>query len=82
METKKPTHEVKVGRAKATIWTNETERGKRYSVTLGRLYKPEKGTWKTSASLDRDDLLNAAKALDLAHSWVISQASEEAGREG
>lgn len=79
METKKPAHEVRIGRAKATIWPNQTEKGTRYSVSLGRLYKPEDGPWQTSRSLDRDDLLNAAKAIDLAHTWIISQASEEAG---
>lgn len=77
MTNNKPCHEVKVGRVKASIWENETKQGRRYSVTVGRLYKPEDGTWKTSASLDRDDLLPAAKAMDLAHSWVISQVSEQ-----
>ena len=76
MTNNKPCHEVKIGRAKASIWANETKQGRRYSVTIGRLYKLDDGAWKTSNTLDRGDLLSAAKALDLAHTWVISQASE------
>lgn len=79
MANNRPTHEVKIGRVKASIWANGSERGTRYSVTVGRLYKPEDGPWKTSTSLDRDDLLQAAKALDLAHTWITSQASDEPG---
>ena len=81
MEKKKPAHQVRVGLAKASIWANDTENGTRYSVTLGKLYKPADESWKTTSSLDRDDLLNAAKALDLAHTWIIEQAPTGAGRE-
>jgi hypothetical protein len=82
MTNNKPVHDVKIGRVKASIWANQTKQGTRYSVTIGRLFKPEDGPWKTSPSLDRDDLLAAAKALDSAHSWVIAQpAQSQTGQE-
>lgn len=72
--TNKPVYEIRYGAVKATIWVNETSVGPRHNVTLGRLYKDGDEQWRTSDSLGRDDLLTAAKVLDLAHSWIYSQA--------
>lgn len=66
----RPVHELRLGAIKATIWGNETATGPRHNVTLGRLYKDANEEWKTSDSLGRDDLLLAAKVLDLAHTWI------------
>jgi hypothetical protein len=65
-----PAHEIRLGSIKATLWLNETSAGPRYNVTIGRLYKDANDAWRTSESLGRDDLLLAAKVLDLAHSWL------------
>ena len=74
----KPAHEIRIASIKATIWENETEEGVRYNTSITRIYrvkdaersgKNDKG-WRDTASLGRDDLLTAAKVLDLAHSWV------------
>lgn len=75
----RPAQEIRLGYIKATIWANRTEDGPvRYNVQLRRLYKEEpEGEWKTSDSFSRDDLLIAAKALDMAHSWIHEQAKEE-----
>ena len=62
---KKPVHEIRFGRIKATIWANEGESGVRHSVQLRRLYK-DGDDWKTTDSFDRDDLLLVAKVADLA----------------
>ena len=70
----RPVHELRMGAIKATIWSNETTAGPRHNVTVGRLYKDSNDEWKTSDSLGRDDLLLAAKVLDLAHSWIHEQA--------
>jgi hypothetical protein len=82
MEKKtRPAHEVKLGRVRAAIWPNETKNGTRYGVTVGRLYKTEEGGWRTSTSLDLEDLLLAAKALNEADTWIREQAlaKSEAG---
>jgi hypothetical protein len=37
---KKPIHEIRLGAIRASIWSNENLDGsRRYTVTLGRLYK-------------------------------------------
>lgn len=76
----KPTHEIRLGAIKAAIWKNQTKVGVRYSVTVARLYKDGE-KWEQTASFGRDDLLLAAKVLDLAHSWVFQQSEAESAEE-
>ena len=38
-EKKRPVHEVRLGRIRAAIWENSTEKGVRHNVTISRLYK-------------------------------------------
>ena len=73
MAKQQPTHEIRLGRVKATIWENQTEQGTRYNVTLARLYK-DGDQWKQSASFGRDDLPLVAKVADLVHLWIYEQA--------
>ena len=72
--SKKPVHEVRLGRIKAAIWENETQNGTRHNVTVTRLYK-DGDEWKDSASFGRDDLPLLAKVADQVHSWIFQQAS-------
>jgi len=67
---KKPVHEIRIGRIKATIWENETQNGTRHNVTVSRLYK-DGDEWKDSASFGRDDLPLVAKVADHAHSYIF-----------
>lgn len=73
MTKAKPVHEVRLGSVKAAIWQNDTANGKRYSVTVSRLYK-DGDEWKRSDSFGRDDLPLLAKVVDRAHSWVFENA--------
>ena len=68
----KPIHEIRLGLIKAAIWHNLTRAGERHNVTLTRLFR-NGDTWKESNHFGRDDLLLAAKVLDLAHSWIYQQ---------
>ena len=68
----KPVHEIRLGLIKAAIWHNLTRAGERHNVTLTRLFR-NGDTWKESNHFGRDDLLLAAKVLDLAHSWIYQQ---------
>ncbi|MCA9148128.1 MAG: hypothetical protein KDA92_02450 [Planctomycetales bacterium] len=72
--SKKPVHEIRLGRVRAAIWENETTNGSRYNVTVSRLYKDGE-SWKDSNSLGRDDLPLAAKVLDSCHSWIFARYS-------
>jgi hypothetical protein len=65
MATKqKPISEVRIGTVKAAIWQNDTESGARYNVTFQRLYRGDEGTWQSTDSFGRDDLLVLAKVAD------------------
>jgi len=78
-ERQRPVHEVRLGRIKAAIWANSTEKGVRYSTTLTRLYKDqEDGEWQTSTSFGRDDLLLVAQVCELAIVWICHQGQESA----
>ena len=76
--SKKPVHEVRLGRIKAAIWENETQNGTLHNVTLSRLYK-DGDQWKDSASFGRDDLPLVSKVADLCHTWIFQHKREDAG---
>jgi len=70
MGKKQPTHEIKLGSIRATIWANDTEdRETWFNVTISRLYKSN-DEWKDTTSFRRDDLPIVVKALDMAYSWI------------
>ena len=73
-EMSKPAHEIRLGAIKVAIWANETDRGKRYSVSPARLYK-DGDDWKSTQTFGRDDLLVLAKVLDMAHTWIHENQS-------
>ena len=61
----------------AAIWRNQTAKGSMYSVTVVRSYK-EGEAWRESQSLGYDDLMNVAKLLHDAHSWISAERAREA----
>ena len=65
----KPTHEVKAGSVRATIWPNETDTGTRFNVTLSRLYRSGE-SWKSSSSFGARDLGDVTRASVLAEAWI------------
>jgi hypothetical protein len=74
MSSKKPIHEIRLGRIKAAVWENETDNGIRYGVTLTRLYKNGKDEWKDSSSFGRDDLPLVEKVCHMTHLWIFSHS--------
>ncbi len=71
--TKKPVHEIRLGRVRAAIWENDTKNGSMHNVTLTRLYKDDNDNWADSTSFGRDDLPLLAKVSDQAHTWIFTQ---------
>jgi len=67
----KPVARINLYPVSVSIWANRTEKGIRYSVTIASRYKDAGGKWKNSVSLSENELLLAAKALDLAHSEIL-----------
>lgn len=82
-DNKRPVHEITLYPVRVSIWENESDDHRTfYSTTLSRLYK-HKGQWCSTQSLNAEDLLVAAKALNAADSWIREQfqASREERRE-
>lgn len=75
--TRRPVHEVRMGRIKAAIWENKTEQGMRHNVSITRIYK-DGNTWKDSTSFGRDDLPLVTKIADVAHMWIYANATSNA----
>lgn len=73
MSGQRPNHEIKLGRIRASIWTNNGEHGPTYSTKFSKLFKDDAGQWKDTDSFSRDDLLLLAKAADQAHSLILEQ---------
>ncbi len=70
MATKKPVHEIRLGKIRAAIWGNgNRESAIWFTVTVTRLYKDDEG-WKDSVSFCRDDLPVVSKLMDLAFAWI------------
>lgn len=76
MTNNKPAYEVRLGRVKATVWANTSEKGTWHNVTLSRSYRDGKD-WKESNSFGRDDLLVLAKVLDQAHTLIALDGRPE-----
>jgi len=72
-ETKKnaPVAKVSVGLQTASIFKNESEGRAFYNVSFDRRYRTADGSWKSTSSYGRDDLLALAKLADLAHTKVL-----------
>jgi hypothetical protein len=84
MSAKRPAHEIRFGLIKCAIWHNMTRSGGRYNVTLTRLFR-NGDIWQESAHFGREDLLTAAKVLDVVHTSIHQQGrydSSEGATEG
>lgn len=74
--SKQPSHVVRFGLIKASVWKNQTSAGDRYSITVVRLYK-NGDVWKESTRFGRDDLPLVAKVCDLAHTWAYEDGQRD-----
>jgi len=71
-EAKKgPAEKIRVGSTTASIWENTKDGKTFYNVSFERRYKQGE-EWKSSDSYGPGDLLELAKAADLAHSRIIA----------
>jgi hypothetical protein len=66
-----PVAKIKVGLITASIWENKGDKGTSYNVTFDRRYKDGKNEWHSTGSYNVSDLLELAKAADLAHTRIL-----------
>jgi hypothetical protein len=76
---KRPEHKIRYGRVEVAIWKRESGENTWHAFTVSRSYRDKDQQWQRSNSLDEEDLLPAAKALEEAYSWV--QAQRQAARD-
>jgi hypothetical protein len=72
-----PIHRIRLGVIAASVFANETDKGTYFNVQVDRSYRDGED-WKHTKSFGRDDLLNVAKVVDLAHSWIHAQQQAQA----
>ena len=65
----KPTHEIRVGGVKATIWLNDGKGKTRYTVSTSRSFKAG-DEWKQTSSFHKSDLPKLIEALSQAEQWI------------
>jgi hypothetical protein len=75
--TNKPVHVVRHRNLKASVWVNQTDKGPMYNVTVTRSYREADG-WHDSNSFSYDDLMNVAKLMYDAHSFISAQRARDA----
>jgi hypothetical protein len=67
---KKPTHTLRCGSIKATIWQNDSEKGPFFATTFSRPFKDQSGAWRSSYGLnDLEALMNVALE---AKQWIAA----------
>lgn len=72
----RPVHEIKLGRIRASIWTNESNRHDVwFNVSISRLYRDGE-EWKTTTSFGRDDLPLVSKAAEMAYAWIWNEKGQ------
>ena len=73
-----PIAKIKVGLVSASIWENKGKKATTYSVTFDRRYRDSESAWHSTSSYNAGDLLELAKAADLAHTKILElQAAGE-----
>lgn len=65
-----PVAKVRVGLITASIWENRNEKGTFHNVTFERRYKAG-DQWKSTRSYGTGDLLELAKAANMAHTKIL-----------
>ncbi len=75
-EANKPIHELRHRNIRAAIWRNPTAKGVMYDVQITRSYRDGEG-WRDSHSFGYDDLMNVAKLMADAHSFISTLRQKE-----
>ena len=72
---KAPAEKIRVGLITASIWENTNDKGTFHNVSFERRYK-DGDQWKSTHSYGFNDLLDLAKAADLAHTRIIDAMNQ------
>jgi len=71
-QTRKPVFTSRHRRLQVAVWQNESSQGTFFTASIQRSYQDGDDWQRSSATLNRDDLLVAGKLLNWAHSAVAN----------
>ena len=69
---KKPTHTLRCGNIKATIWQNASEKGLFFATTFSRPFKDQSGAWRNGTSFSLNDLEALLSVAHEAKAWIAA----------
>ena len=69
---KKPTHTLRCGNIKATIWQNASEKGPFFATTFSRPFKDQSGAWRNGTSFGLNDLEALVTVAHEAKEWIAA----------
>jgi hypothetical protein len=75
-----PVHTLRHRTLKVAIWRNRSEKGPMHSVTLSRSYR-DGNVWKESRSFSDNEIMNLAKLLFDAHTFIMGLRAKEPKKE-
>jgi hypothetical protein len=68
----KPTHTLRCGHIKATIWQNVSEKGPFFATTFSRPFKDQSGAWRNGTSFGLNDLEALLTVAHEAKEWIAA----------
>ncbi|NWF73357.1 MAG: hypothetical protein HXY51_10010 [Nitrospirae bacterium] len=68
----KPTHTLRCGNIKATIWENNSERGPFFATTFSRPFKDQSGAWRSGTSFGLNGLESLVTVARDAKEWIAA----------
>jgi hypothetical protein len=77
----KPIHEVRLGRVRAAVWENASEKRSWRKVTFSRLFKDKSNQWQDTNSFAKEDLLFLAEVARQAAVILYHDDAESEGAE-
>jgi hypothetical protein len=69
-----PTHTLRSGNIKATIWKNAGEKGPFFATTFSRPFKNQSGEWRNGTSFGPNDLEALINVALGAKEWIEAHA--------
>ena len=75
-QSNRPVHTLRHRTIAVAIWRNQGDKGSFYKVTIVRSFKKDEA-WQDTQSLGYDDLMNVAKLMYDAHSWISAAIAKE-----
>jgi hypothetical protein len=67
---KKPSHSLRCGNIKATIWQNASEKEPFFATTFSRPFKDQSGAWRNGTSFGLNDLEALMTVANEAKEWI------------